>query len=603
MTGHFHSFICSGTGYPGCAMEIPAPLNSPEVNPISQAVINVALLGAKGDGNTDNQKVLNKIFNNLQPGQTVYFPKGNYLIDGPVIIKNKNNLIIKGDGATSRLFVKGQLTGTSKTTFFSTLSIDECNKLTIENLCIESKGENWGDADAASKFSLPDQKTAWLINKGGHALLITRSTNISVNAVIGRFCGSTGVFYASSCDLVRFTNCFANAASLGYAGFAIDNFANTNATFLPKRRYSFVNCKVSSEQSKFGQYAAKGGIVMEGDPDRILNCTIDGGVFENCYTGENNKSLGAAISAENTNLYAKGVKGINNFVGLRLFTRTEVKNKVNVTITNCSFQSNKFCGLYIASASSGGGLITINNSKFGQNRTSVWASSTSQPLYNKASAIISAGYMKSQQLKFDNCEFTGGNQYIYAAGRSNIAINQSRFSGASDSTMNFYGGGNIAIQNNVIEGRTPIKVRHYNDERSYSSEVQLKITDNKLKGMPNTAADLKGIPEKFVTSKSILSNSSLLSTNNVNNTQYRKITSVRFIRLGLQATNTFLVGEISQPVDLSRAKFIRTSNSQIVEILQITYPFEKLNSRIKVVLAGDVRKTFLTEKTFDLLTN
>lgn len=106
--------------------------------------LNVKDYGAKGDGVSDDSKAINKVLDMVNEGQTVYFPAGNYLVGDALILKNKKNVTISGDGNDSRLFVDKQRTSTSKTTFYSTLSLDGCKNSTVKNLCVESRGENWG---------------------------------------------------------------------------------------------------------------------------------------------------------------------------------------------------------------------------------------------------------------------------------------------------------------------------------------------------------------------------------------------------------------------------------------------------------------------------
>ncbi|MBS0028532.1 glycosyl hydrolase family 28-related protein [Chitinophaga sp. 22321] len=578
------------------------------VNSNYAKILNVKQFGAKGDGRSDDSKAINKVLDMAVAGQTVYFPSGNYLIGDALIVRNKQNVTVSGDGNASRLFVDNQQAKTGKTTFYTTLSIDECSNVILQKLCIESKGENWGDADAAGKFAEPDKRVDWMINKGGHAVLITRSKNISINNVTARFCGSTGVYYASSSDLVTFNNCFANAASLGYAGFAIDNFANGAAEFMPGRRYIFNNCKVNAESQKYGKYAAKGGVVMEGDMGRALNCTITGGEYRDCYTGGNAQSLGAAISAENTNLVATNVKGADNYVGLRLVQRGEINNPVNITVSQSTFVNNKYCGIYLSSASKGGGTILIDQCTFSQLPVSVWNSSPSG-VYNKTSGIINASYMVSVKLKVTNSSFTGGNRYVYAADKTDINVNNSRFSGTSDSTMSFYGGGDIDIQKNTIDGYAPIFVRQYDHTRKHSAPVSLNVMRNKG-SMPADLVNTTEIPASFMKAKKIDGNifsavsgrasqpaASVLSSSALFK---QKAFSVNISQQGLQAQNTFLVGSVVGQRPAGTIKSVRNSNGEVFQVLQLVCPFNGDAQKVKIVLPGDIRKSLTPGSTIDL---
>jgi hypothetical protein len=71
--------------------------------PIDAAkVINVAKFGTKGDGVTSDRKAIQAAIDSAQPGSSIYFPPGAYLLEEPVFVR-QSNLTFWGEGANSVL--------------------------------------------------------------------------------------------------------------------------------------------------------------------------------------------------------------------------------------------------------------------------------------------------------------------------------------------------------------------------------------------------------------------------------------------------------------------------------------------------------------------
>lgn len=64
---------------------------------ISNEIINVKQFGVYGDGTTDDSTIIKSILENLNSGDVVYFPKGEYICETDIIIST-NNIRIYGDG-------------------------------------------------------------------------------------------------------------------------------------------------------------------------------------------------------------------------------------------------------------------------------------------------------------------------------------------------------------------------------------------------------------------------------------------------------------------------------------------------------------------------
>lgn len=318
--------------------------------------LNVRWFGVQGNGTTDDTTALQHCFQITPSRHAIYFPRGTYIIDsGAILLKGKNNVEIFGDGVASILRPSNQGTAPIKQYYHCTLAIDECEHIVIRDLTIESKGESYGDADAGKDIIDNEEKTAFTINNGGSPLLICRSKDVYCRNIIGRRCGSVGVFYASVGSDIVFESCFANPYAVGYAGFCADNFVTTETGF--NRKFSFINCRVYKEENA---YAGKSGINVEGNANRIPTIYIDGGLFCDLRgnigkKGEDGDDIayqrplreGVAIDLADCNVYAKNVVGYNNDGSCNLSIRGNVEDSITHDIQNCSFFGNLVKGFDI----------------------------------------------------------------------------------------------------------------------------------------------------------------------------------------------------------------------------------------------------------------
>lgn len=56
------------------------------------------MFGAVGDGITNDIEAIEKAIASLSPGDTIYFPKGTYLMKGHAVVINKDNITFEGEG-------------------------------------------------------------------------------------------------------------------------------------------------------------------------------------------------------------------------------------------------------------------------------------------------------------------------------------------------------------------------------------------------------------------------------------------------------------------------------------------------------------------------
>lgn len=303
--------------------------------------INVKWFGAKGNGSTDDTAALQHLFQVVGDNRrAIYFPRGAFIVDsGAILLRGKSRIEIYGDGPASTLRPSVQEGTITKQYYHCTMAIDQCEHIVIRDLTIESKGENYGDADAGKGIPKGDERTDFTINNGGSPLLITRSHDVYARNLVGRRCGSVGIFYASVCSDIVFESCFANAYTVGYAGFCADNWVTDDGEF--NRTYSFINCTMHKESNSF---AGKSGVIVEGDAGYIPTAIVEGGLF--CDLRGNQKALreGLPLDMTDCNVYAKNVIGYNNDSSCKLAVRGNVQDVITHDIQNCSFFGNLVLG-------------------------------------------------------------------------------------------------------------------------------------------------------------------------------------------------------------------------------------------------------------------
>lgn len=72
-------------------------------NNIESKYINVKLLGAKGDGVTDDYAAIQNAINNLEGGQVLFFPIGTYIVSKTIVLPNFNiNPLVRIEGNNKR---------------------------------------------------------------------------------------------------------------------------------------------------------------------------------------------------------------------------------------------------------------------------------------------------------------------------------------------------------------------------------------------------------------------------------------------------------------------------------------------------------------------
>lgn len=211
-------------------------------------------------------------------------------LNGVPRLYNKSNITIKNGKITAD---SPSVSGT-KYRYPTTLTIDGCTNIILEDLILHSKGESWGDTDASVGLTKEERRT-FAAQNGGHALLIVRSLGTKVMNCQTRLCGSVGPLYVMSSHDTNITNTFSNAGSLGYACFAFDSWAgDASVSGYPAHCSTMSDCSAHKETYTYG---SKGCVLTE---DGDVTVTVNGGFFADAYPNGTARDIGYAFGCSSS---------------------------------------------------------------------------------------------------------------------------------------------------------------------------------------------------------------------------------------------------------------------------------------------------------------
>lgn len=570
------------------------------------APLNVKDYGAKGDGATDDSAALNAAATALQSGQSLYFPAGNYIVNTAcVLVRGKSNIAIFGDGTSTRLRPTNQGPTGTKQDYHTTFAIDQCEYVTISDMVIESKGENYGNTDAYGGLSGGNPRTNAIINYGGSALLVARSNEVTLNNITARYCGSVGVVYLTSSQNIVVEECFANALSLGYAGFAVDNWADSAVQ--TQRTYKFFNCRVAKETAT---YSAKAGIAAEGDEitGRLINLDVTGCIFEDCAIGGDAPEFGSGVSAIDTRLTMSSTISKNCYIGLTWIKRGGAVDFSWCRVSGCTFIQNAVTGAYIAiGTATGDADVSIIGTKIFSANTSVWASVgavTNQAL--KVSSGVAVGGYLNGVIKVDGCQIYGGQHGIWAIDNSTLVVTASNIS-AVNGGITQYGGGSLQATGNnisveaILTTDIPIYMTTANYAASASYNTNMYAVGNTLSaggdGTANYAILLAGNSALFLTTivKNNLVTKGQINANSavtyLDLDQVALQTTQRVIAVGLDGGNTYV--DIKVPKEFIPIYAYAVGTDEVSRSISVLTPNQSgTRGLVRALLAGDVRANY-----------
>lgn len=344
--------------------------------------INVKSYGAKGDGKTDDTDAILDAISHMTENSTLFFPNGDYIVysdyennhgdygydyDKCIKIVGLKNIAIEGeDRNNTRIRPPLQSPTTTKYNYPCTLSVYQCQNVTIKNITVENKGENYGDTDAIS--SIQPQKGQQMIANGGQDLLILDSSYIWVENCNFRICGSVGCLYGSNTDHVTINNCFTNAMSLGYAGICFDDFLTSAVT--KDYAINIYNCYQWAEtiyQDEYPnvpkgsfQYSGKCGILIEGSDNNVFKTNITDYICYAVYGNSDDRQLGNAIISANNELNLSGLYARDVDSGVQ-FQNVYANNTITSKISNANIIARiNGIGLY-ENINNGNNKVIIND--------------------------------------------------------------------------------------------------------------------------------------------------------------------------------------------------------------------------------------------------
>jgi len=113
--------------------------------------LDIRAYGASPMGDTDCSDAIYKALNDISGGGKIYFPKGTYLIEKPIII-DKSHLVVCGDGRQSKIIYNyAQKDGDSSRKVSLFTFADEVSDITVKDMLLEYNG-HFFDEVAQSYF-------------------------------------------------------------------------------------------------------------------------------------------------------------------------------------------------------------------------------------------------------------------------------------------------------------------------------------------------------------------------------------------------------------------------------------------------------------------
>lgn len=537
-----------------------------EVEQLSSVIKNVKQFGAKGDGTTDDTQALVNAINSLNDGESLYFPAGDYIVYSdysantnnpsyPInkILKlvNKKHITLYGENKATRIRPPYQGRNSTKVYYPCTLTINKCRDITIKDLIIESKGENYGNADAGTSATVGDARADFVMANGGSAILISASKRVNISNCEFRLCGSCGVVYHSDISDCIVENCFSNCASLGYAGFAIDTFCYNSTNYNGKITYR--NCLVKAEtlyqpengetQIGIAPYSSKGGIVTEGSEAYKLDVSCFDCEIYDCYGNSgNNFWEGVAIYGEYTNFDIERCKTGNVFASVRI----GIFQWASKSIIKDNEFYNKYAGIVLRNTGANlpNSYIDIINNVIKVDTTTTPPESAVAYLNYHACIVDYQGYNTNiikilnnllegdyafyQDKKITSCKFAhntfNGAYGIYSKGGGNLTITDNQFNitnlalyMANIDEDNIVAGLTMKFCKNYIESTTNKNVVDIGN--SNQDHLFITLDDNKLVGcsimIPSLTATNIGMKQSLIMKARCIARGELQGSNSV----------------------------------------------------------------------------------------
>ena len=517
---------------------------------------NILDFGGIGDGVTDNTLAFIKAFNEIPNNSTLIIPNGEYIVykdldgvtsgdsltlDKCILLKGKENITIIGEGNVLIRPNNQGVSGTKKR-YPCTIAIDQCTNVVMKNVNVESKGENYGDADAGYSLAYGDSRTNFNIQNGGSALHISRSKNVKIYDGEFRFCGSCGVVYFSSVSNCGIYNSFSNPASLGYASYAVDTWVDYSNLYT--NDVEIIDCSswaetVIRDGKVIGSaiYSSKASVGVEGDTN-LCKTTIRGCTFKDCYANGSDNYLGMAIFSYNSDVLCE-----NNIIencALALYKRDDLTNDGIVKFINNTCLNLTTNGIVIKD------LYSLSHTKediITNNFIHVVGGVTweGEPHLAHNHGIVIAEVRDGEPVKIENNTIkvdTGVG--IAKHFKSSIKVSNNSIT-SKNATLDLYGGGDNEINNNKLtllqNDNGTVSIVYVNTssiENTIYDTVRLTLCNNSFFGDKVTRQSIQIIStnvEGLFVDQGILNNSYINCTFNLNLSNYKLKKENQYVKL------------------------------------------------------------------------
>ncbi|ALY08079.1 pectate lyase superfamily protein [Bacillus phage vB_BhaS-171] len=248
-------------------------LDSEKLGKDELTYLNIKDNGALGDGVMDDTLAIQSILDNLQDGDEVVIPFGEYLVnkntalldfpnnDQPcLLLRGKKNIRILAHGATFKTNTHGQ----------GVLELQLCENVVIEGLKVEGHG-SFPALDGTTGRGEKGTSTAGYPTQQQWGFYKNNAADLGHGSFGGGYIGNAGIgiMIHRGCKNIRFIRC--EAAGFNYSGFGVGHNGDYNPTFLnyaDSENILFENCiGTDNYSSNFHFLAVDGG--------KLVNCVSE----------------------------------------------------------------------------------------------------------------------------------------------------------------------------------------------------------------------------------------------------------------------------------------------------------------------------------------
>ena len=239
-------------------LTLAGPLPEKDWAPPVNDVLNVRLMGAKGDGVTDDTKALQEVFKNVDHGQEIFFPAGKYLISDTLKLTGRYGVRINMHGGfcsgnKRTIYCRGIFWSTEGPKDRPMMLIYDSNHTVLNGLNLDGGGRAQDgliiDAASCSNFTT------------GYDMFIRSCARYGMRIATFREGHPVG---GPQVDVLGFHNCkFTNSGSKEYSEDAQVTVESAQALII-----LFETCEFST--AKYGEY----NVYIRGGRPQFVNASF-----------------------------------------------------------------------------------------------------------------------------------------------------------------------------------------------------------------------------------------------------------------------------------------------------------------------------------------